>query len=97
MSSGYPSGLCASTFELLIRLYWSPTAWEDWVREVPSPSARSELVEAKMVAIPVNGEPVKLNERGLAMARHILNLPLPRQVWLMPSAADGGGDADATK
>lgn len=87
MSSNYPSGLHASTFELLIRLYWSPTAWADWEREVLSATARADLVEADMVIVGYPG-PVKLSERGLTMAKYILNLPLPRQAWLMPPESD---------
>jgi hypothetical protein len=46
-----------------------------------------ELADADLVL--TSDTPVKLSERGLAMVRHILDLPLPRQVWLMPrSTAD---------
>lgn len=74
---GYPSGLTASAFELLIRAYWSPTAFADWVQDGGG-DARTELLNAELA-----GLDRRLTERGLAMARHVLNTPLPRSVWVI--------------
>jgi len=79
MSSGYPSGLSASAFELLIRAYWSPTAWDD-CKQDGGADVRVELVAAELLDVDTK----RLTERGLAMARYILELPLPRKVWAIP-------------
>lgn len=80
MSSGYPSGLSASAFELLIRVYWSPTGWLDWEsRTAPGKDVRAELERAELVC-DADGE-VRLSVRGLVLARHILETPLPVQAW----------------
>jgi hypothetical protein len=53
----------------------------DWVRDVPSNVARAQLSEAGLID---GREPkIVLSERGLVMVRHILELPLPRRVWVM--------------
>jgi hypothetical protein len=76
--SGYPSGLSASAFELLLHAYWSPTAWEDWVQDGGG-DARLELVAAGLI----DADSKRCTERGLAMARHILETPLPSMVWMV--------------
>jgi hypothetical protein len=84
VNSGYPSGLCASDFELLIRAYWSPTAFDDW-KDVGDYNARVALFDAGLLVHPSevrNGH--RLTDRGLAFVRFILELPLPQIRWEIP-------------
>ena len=81
--SGYPSGLTASAFELLIRAYWSPTAFEDWV-DVGTSTQEEELLAAELINREGARRDCRLTARGLALAKFILHLPLPEAVWQIP-------------
>lgn len=85
-------GLAASDYELLIRAYWSPTAFDDWV-EVGSGSAEGRLVAAELLLGNMersNG--CRLTRAGYCLVHFILNLPMPEPVWRIPGyQADGEG------
>lgn len=96
MSSGYPSGLTASAFEILIHYYWTPVDPDDMVGgDIPYTSAK-ELEAAGLLEVNKDRNPPglwTLTERGLFLARHIVNLPLPVVTWQMPgSVPNGNGD-----
>lgn len=86
MSSGYPSGLTASAFEMLIHYFWSPIGVEGEM-EVGHRhyKALQELNTVGLVI--VNDDPKtacwKLTTRGTVLARHLLNTRLPESkvIW----------------
>lgn len=87
MSSGYPSGLTASAFEALIHYFYTPVDLHDALDVgTAGYKAINELRQAGLI----EGAPEskhgcwRLTAPGEVMARHILETPLPIQVWAMP-------------
>lgn len=102
MSSGYPSGLTASAFEMLIHYFWSPIGVDgEMERGHHHYEALQELSLVGLVEL--NKDPKTAcwvtTARGNALARHILNVPLPvsETVWRIPKgpALTQSGDSDA--
>jgi hypothetical protein len=72
-ASGYPSGLVASDFELLIRMFWSPDhgTWPD----------TTYLRLWQFGLVDRQDAMSGLTNKGEAFVRHILDTPLPSQRW----------------
>jgi hypothetical protein len=90
MNSGYPSGLTVSAFEMLLHYFYTPVD----AAGAADPTQQNyrackELEDAGLAEVPAirSGEILgmwELTERGMALARHIVNLPLPECRWEMP-------------
>lgn len=85
MSSGYPSGLTAGAFEMLIHYFYTPVDVEGALDGFSSQyRSIKELEHVCLVELAQNEHGSwKLTERGLVLARHIVNLPLPASSWEM--------------
>lgn len=78
------NGLVASDYELLIRAYYSSSAFEDWV-DIGQGSSEDRLVAAELLLGNMersNG--CRLTKAGYCLVHHILNLPMPEAVWQIP-------------
>lgn len=72
-TSGYPSGLTASSFEAAIRFYWSPDAV----------AGEAEIAQLNATGLMIRNEAHRweLTARGIEFVRHLLATPLPVQTW----------------
>lgn len=90
MNSGYPSGLTASAVEAVIRFYWSPQAELHLGRADP---AVIEIFDAGLIEHDTGKEQrLCITERGVEFVRHILDTPLPVQMWHVVRADSASGD-----
>lgn len=78
--SGYPSGLVASCWEVLMHFYWSPVV-PDFYREKPYPGAIESLEAEKLIRFDGPTGFWTLTDRGMVIGKHIANLSLPVPSW----------------
>ena len=83
-------GLVASDYELLIRAYYTPTAFETWV-EMGGGSSEQRLMAAGLLLVQhERSTGCRLTKAGYCLVHHILNLPMPEPVWRIPGFANDG-------
>lgn len=78
MNSGYPSGLTAVQFELLIHYFYTPEQYPG-VMDGHLYKAAYDLMGQELMK-----SDMRLTEKGLAFVRHILETPLPVHSWQVP-------------
>lgn len=86
MNSGYPSGLTVGAFEMLLHYFYTPVDAEGALdKEHQNYRNIKALERAQLIRLEQNDHGSwELTERGLVLARAIMELPLPVCDWHMP-------------
>lgn len=87
--SGYPSGVCVGTFEVVLHYFYTPIDVPDALE--PGSNNYLSIKEAERHGLLVLTRQSdakgswRLTDRGECLARAIMALPLPEQKWRMPT------------